>query len=266
MARSHPSRRGFTLLELILVLVIIASVATLVIGVLDSFPEQAELTVARANLSTVREAILGSATAPGYLADMKYVPGFQKEGLRIHDLLSPSSYPNDLFDPVLNRGWRGPYVQRTPGIRYPDPDHPQRFPMDVEVRFLGDATFFQRGFVKSDGTSWYGIPHNHDTLNHQEGDLVIGDPWGNPVVLQIPPDDAFSSPTDTKRWRYARLVSAGPDGVLSTPYYDLTVTNPSTRMTEARLAGRRDSNTVTARGDDLVLFLNRIDVYEDEEP
>ena len=266
MARSYPSRRGFTLLELILVLVIIASVATLVIGTLDSFPEQAELTVARANLSTVREAILGSSSTPGYLADMKYVPGFRPMDLRIHDLLSPSSYPNDLFDPVLNRGWRGPYLQRVPGIRYLEPSHPQRFPMDVEVRFLGDQTFFQRGFVKSDGTSWYGIPHNHDTLNHEEGDLVMGDPWGNPVVLQIPPDEAFDTPTPAKRWRYTRLVSAGPDGVLSTPYYDLTVLNPITRKTEARLAGRLDSDTATTRGDDLVLFLNRHDVYEDEEP
>ncbi len=41
---------------------------------------------------------------------------------------------------------------------------------------------------------------------------------GKLIVVQVPPASAFSgSPGDAKRFRYARLVSAGADGVLSTP-------------------------------------------------
>ena len=273
-------RRAFTLLELLAVITILASVAALVVGNLDTVVEDAEETVARANLSAVREAICGSSNAPGYLADMKHVPGFDPLAMRIHNLLS-SDQDGDgdpdvaVYDLAAGRGWRGPYIQRAPGVRYPDAGHPQRFPMAAELRFDGDATFSTRRFHLPDGTSWYGVPHNHDLLNPVVGDLVIGDPWGNPIVIQIPPAEAFTlgdaGRVAAKRWRYARLVSAGPDGVLSTPRYEDSILDPAIRQTGSRLAGLfKDPLTggtlTTARGDDLVLFLNRADVYEDEEP
>jgi prepilin-type N-terminal cleavage/methylation domain-containing protein len=211
---------GFTLLELVVVIVIIAALAGLVVSQVDRSREYAELTVARADLQTVSEAVGGSAAGAGYLRDMKYVPGFQPVGLRVHDLFSPSSYPSAAtFELETKRGWRGPYL-RSGGL----------FPASGDRRFAGDATFLERKFYAPDGSSRYG----------GVGDSCVKDPWGNPVVIQVPEAVAFTGAADeAKRMQYLRLVSAGPDGVLD------TISNDA---------------TAAVRGDDLVLFPNRADV------
>lgn len=243
---------GFTLLELLVVVTIIASLAALVVGTFDSAGEQAELVVARANLSTVREAISGSASAPGYLADMKHVPGFNRLAMRTRDLLSDDfdldGIPDvENYSVTTNRGWRGPYVQRFSGVQNTNAERAGRFPEETEVRFIGDKTFQARRFFDSEFKG-----------NDVTGDLAVGDQWGNPIILQVPPESAFFVNTsdqprlNAKRWRYARIVSAGPDGELQTQGDD-------------RLAEMQNNGTSDARGDDLVLFLNRPDVYEPEE-
>ena len=100
------------------------------------------------------------------------------------------------------------------------------------------------------------------------------DPWGRPYVLQIPPAQAFENREGTVtnvpeevRFKYARVVSAGPDGRLDTPCYGANVSNWwATSWNErtrrlSRQAGR-DENGAAARGDDIVLFLNRSDIEE----
>ena len=91
----------------------------------------------------------------------------------------------------------------------------------------------------------------------------------------MPPPQAFPGVTNVAevvRFRYARVVSAGPDGVLDTPCFQPNATNEtSTTWTArarrlARQAGRIDGDDVSARGDDLVLFLGRGDLDEGEEP
>lgn len=246
----NASRRsvesGFTLLELVVVIAILAAVAALVVTKVDTLKDEAELTVARATLSTVREAICGSSTAPGYLADMKYLPFFKSVDLRTHDLLSPDSYsdyPAALtFNLVTNRGWRGPYLQRAHGVANTNALRNNQFPAAYERRFTGDFTFAERGFFYASIQSYYG-----DT-----DERAVGDPWGNPIVVQVPPVEAFDfSVTDAERFNYARVVSAGADGILTTP--------------RTRLAGMLLDGRSPLRGDDLVFFLNRADVYEEEE-
>jgi hypothetical protein len=165
--------------------------------------------------------------------------------LRIHDLLvaPTNNYPAfAAFDPQTSRGWRGPYLQSVQSVRNTNAARNGLFPAAGERRWEGDKTFQERGFHYDSSSSFYGIV----------GDLVVADPWGNPVVLQVPPPEVFVSSSDAKRFRYARLVSAGPDGVLDTP--------------RDRLAGMLADGTCQARGDDLVLFLNRADIYETETP
>ncbi len=231
-------------MELLVVIVIISALASMVVTMVDRSREDAEQTVARASMRTISEAITGSAAGTGYLGDMKHVPSFRSVDLRMHDLLSPSSYPafSD-FDPVAARGWRGPYLRPGNGAANAESSRRGLFPASGDRRERGDATFLERGFFTSVSISPYGEP----------GNLSMGDPWGNPFIIQIPPPAAFlNSITDAKRFRYSRLVSAGADGILSTP--------------ADRLAGMLNDGTSAARGDDLVLFLNRADVYENEEP
>ena len=91
----------------------------------------------------------------------------------------------------------------------------------------------------------------------------------------MPPPQAFGNAV-TKvapalRWRYARVVSAGANGVLETPCYGVNSTNITTSIaTErdrrlVRQAGLIDRGDFAARGDDLVRFLNRNDIDEGED-
>lgn len=248
--RRKAGTGGFTLLELLVVLVILAAVAMLVVSKVDAFGENAEDTVARANLNAVREAILGSAAAPGYLADMKHVPGFDRTNLKMHHLLAESVdefLPEQIeqFSVLTGRGWRGPYLERTPRVANTNSGRDGQFPHPLERRFADDATFLARGFYDTLTHSYYG---EHDP-DPGENDRAMGDPWGNPIVIQVPLSTAFNAPSDTKRFQYARLVSAGPDGLLTTPL-------------DHALADLQPDGTSPRRGDDLVLFLNRADVYE----
>lgn len=238
----HRRSCGFTLMELLVVIVIIAALAAMVVSQVDSTRDQAELTVARADLQAVSEAIFGSAVGKGYLRDMKYVPGFRSVNLRPHDLFSPSSYPaQPSYDAVANRGWRGPYLRKSSGVANTHLSLKGLFPASSDRRFTGDPTFLERGFYANAASSNYGFA----------GDFPVADPWGNPIVIQVPPLMAFSGAADdAKRFLYVRLVSAGPDGALTTP--------------PDRLAGMLADGSQAARGDDLVLFPNRADVYETE--
>ncbi len=226
--------RGFTLIELVTVVAILAGVAALLVGNLDGARAHAESTVASSSLHSVREAIVGSAVGTGYLADLTLVPGFRSVNFRLHDLFSSDSYPTAAtFDPLAKRGWHGPYLTNAG----------QRFPAAAGRHSPDDATFQQRNFFYDASQSHYGLTN----------DLTINDAWGNPMVVQTPPIEAFAGSTgDTKRFRYARLLSAGADGILSTP--------------RDRLAGMQPDGSSSQRGDDLILFLNRADIYEAEEP
>ena len=293
-------RSGFTLIEIVIVLFILALLAMLAVPRYDQTMEKTRRVAAQHDLNLLRDAFCGAEG--GYLADMETIPGFTPVNpladerrfeclnLRVHNLFCPSNLQNRTelqvwrenhlelpissytYDEQAKRGWHGPYLQggRTmettgpaKGSRPPPPPMEEgrprptrfprlgRFPGPDERRFDHDQTFFERGFYRINdvvpGSSDYGFI----------GEFALADPWGNPYVLQIPAPEAFPSsmrptaPLDKAfarlRWRYARLVSAGPDGILSTP---------------RDLCAGRQGDSLSARGDDLVLFLNRADEEE----
>lgn len=232
--------------ELLLVIIIIASLAALVVPAMDNTGEEAEMTAARATMRTLSEALTGSPDGPGYFSDMKHIPGFQRIHFKTHDLLSStydviskSSYP--AYDPVTKRGWRGPYLRYARGVANLNGARNGTFPAGHERRFEDDTTFAQRGFFNADGiTSPYGQPI--DSMDpEQPRELTVADPWGNPIVFQVPLASPEGSTVEAELFRYARLISAGPDGELTT---------------------QRNDPLAVVRGDDLVLFLNRADTYE----
>ncbi len=234
--------RGFTLLELVVVLVIVVALASTLIIKVDKVRVDADDTTSKAMLTTLRDAFSGSAGAPGYLPDVKYVPGFDPLNLRPGDLLQAPSYlplTAKVYDLVARRGWRGPYLVNTLPVRIynastGDDDPRGSFPKANDRRFRDDLTFQERGFYDASGSSAYG----------SAGDPAIADHWGDPFVIQIPPTGPLIA-TDADRFKYARIVSAGPNGKLETPLED-------------PLAGL----TTGLRKDDMVIFLNRADVDE----
>ena len=282
-------------MELLIVVTIVAAIAVFAVSRMGQMAQTAKRVAAEQDLQVLRTAFTDPEN--GYLRDMRGIPGFSPAQLRLANLLvstnlygalkgqdgqradvmghevgwaSPETFTR--WDPESERGWRGPYVRHVMG----------EFPSADATRFADDGSFKARGFYPIlhglrlpgdflnglDGCSIYGFP----------GEPAILDPWGNPYVLQIPPPQAFpdrfganTNLPDEVRFRYARVVSAGPDGRLDTPCFAANATNwwaTSWSERERRLcrqAGLIDGDDRSARGDDLVLFLVRNDIDEGEE-
>ncbi|MGE3165120.1 MAG: prepilin-type N-terminal cleavage/methylation domain-containing protein [Planctomycetota bacterium] len=205
-------RSGFTLIELITALLILAVLAALVVPQLPAVFESAERDATLSSLDTIRQAIVGhrgAALPTGYLADVRRHP------VTLRDLyIAPSQVP--LFDPLTAIGWRGPYLTT------------------ATASYTLTADDVMNGFTTDYGSI---------------GDPALPDAWGHAIVLQVPdPDaDAVFTPDDH---RHARLVSAGPDGKLTTPRTDAAAEPPGNALYPAR----------AQCGDDLVLYLHLPDL------
>ena len=291
----RKTQTGFTLLELAMVIAVMAVVATLAALRFSSKTREVKIRAAETDLRSLRAAAAGTGAADGYLSDMSRIPGFAPAFLRVHNLLNKTNVvavsdqlssrhflldSNTAGNPgncapfsaftnrsaEADRGWNGPYIKSGAEVKNTDSGASGLFPSADDRRTPDDATFRDRGFFPGGVTKFsdadfddggfvcYGIP----------GEQALGDPWGNPYILQIPPKNAFSAENQREdvRFGYARFVSAGPDGILQTPCYFASWNDTRRRL--SRLAGRNE-NGAEERGDDIVLFIGREDVYEDNE-
>ncbi len=226
--RSHSMHHGFTLLELVAVLVILVALAGVVVPLVDGLEistptgdKTQEEIVTQTTMQAIRDAIMGTPGQPGVWADV----GQRAENFpqRISDLFSestPASIAIGNFNPVTKIGWRGPYF----------------------VQATGKFDFNGR---HDDSFIAYGV----------QDELTLLDAWGNPIIIQVDFDrSGFVEPTqvdydgdgfaDGNEADFARLISAGPNGRIDTPE---TMVLPSQLPTG-------DPND-----DDLVLFLRTAD-------
>ena len=279
--RATSSNRGFTLIELAIVLAVLALVAVLAAGRHGTFRNNARITLAQKEMGDIRDAFAS------YIDDMSSLPGFSPAYLRVANLLASTNLyalegrradiddgdwdglhraPPAAFctwDDASTRGWRGPYLL-SGGAAAPA----SIFPAPADRDPPGAPTWAERGFFPE--TSRLSLPADYRTgcVYGFPGEPALLDPWGAPYVLQIPPPQAFvlsggglAPVGETERFRYARIVSAGPDGILSTPCFYVntnatgSVWGPAQRRASI-FAGRPED-----RGDDLVLFLHRPDAY-----
>jgi len=217
-------RRGLTLLELLVVLLILIALATIVVPTIGMFGSKSQQVTTRENLLRLQELLVDR-----YLPDMNELP-------RPSDLTGPPARVNhpqlrylfvnpDTEDITKTAGatllsvrkWNGPYVKHG-GARYQ----------------LDAAKGFDAAYGVGDAVAPAVV----------RGDPAILDAWGRPIVIQEPDESGGYAPTDEER-TYTRLVSAGPNGVIDTL---LTVLMP----------------TDVERGDDILIFLFRHDEFGED--
>ncbi|MBR1871148.1 MAG: prepilin-type N-terminal cleavage/methylation domain-containing protein [Kiritimatiellae bacterium] len=274
----NETRSAFTLIEMMCVVAVLAIVALLAAGRGTRIANRARRTAAIADMEAIRAGFMD--TGYGLMHDWETLPGFSPATLRIANLLASTNVwgcaPGELlpvridggivragvaqgrffteWNEEAQRGWRGGYVNAPKIIPFPACDEAKSFYPALDGLLLpGEWNDPARA-------SAYGFT----------GEAAIADPWGNPYVLQVPPPQAWTNVATvsaTERFKYARIVSAGPDGILSTPCFRPNETNMTETAWNAitrrisRQAGR-DGGNVALRGDDLVVFLLRNDIDE----
>lgn len=177
--------RAMTLTELIVVLVILAGVAGLAISAVGFVAADSREQVTRASMVALRNAIdskykLNLGGPPRYAADL----------LRRRDALP-------VFDPFTQVGWNGPYVL-VPGGTYL-----------VAQGVPGDPDYVHESF-----TDWY----CDDGPEDPEPDPAVLDGYGRPLVIQYPDPDDNPLTLTADDIRHARIVSAGSNGAIDTPF------------------------------------------------
>ncbi|PKD41436.1 type II secretion system protein [Methylomonas sp. EFPC1] len=144
----HKSERGFTLLEMLLVIFLMALVASTGLMLTEGVEDQAKYDETKRRMELIRKAIVGDPTrtvngAPelsGFVADMGRLPLCLAELLRLGDEVLPATVPKTFESPCddteivsdwhldqdtgVGMGWRGPYLQVIPesggGLRFRD--------------------------------------------------------------------------------------------------------------------------------------------------
>ena len=280
MSPACDRRKGaFTLVELAVVVVLLAIVATLALRRLEGVRARASRTAAAHDMRLIRDAIMGDAVTQGYIGDMAPVPGFSPGWLRMSDILTPTNLHAwgmahtaapalRGWDDAASRGWRGPYVR----IDRSGPSGVALFPAPGDRRDAHSPTFAECQFFPDVAklavpADWKTSPFCQPYGTPREPALY--DPWGSPYVLQIPPPQAFADTSgallpvpDEERFHYARIVSAGPNGILDTPCYHSNTNASGSSWSESARRASIFAGHPEDRGDDLVLFLDRADIFD----
>lgn len=190
-------RRGFTLIELVLVVMVLAIVGGLAVPMLGGLTEISTPTgpksdrriVTETSMQRLRDAFLSSEARSGIWSDLGHVPNrLPRTVAQLFGTDAPLAEATPfVFNPVTKIGWRGPYLSQPTG-NYPD------------VTTIHSAT----------GNTW--ADDNFTEAYGDPGDLEVVDAWGNPIVLQI--DFDGNDVIDRTEASMSRLVSAGPDGII----------------------------------------------------
>ena len=107
---------GFTLIEIVIVIVVLGIIASIAIASIGDFISESRVSATRSEMLEIKKAIVGDPqvvsagkhTSRGFLGDCGFIPE------RLQDLIArPDSVPT--FNKIEGFGWNGPYVDSSGG-------------------------------------------------------------------------------------------------------------------------------------------------------
>ncbi len=111
MTHSRLDHRGFTLIELVIIIVVLGILAAFAVPKFSSIAESSKVTATRQEMQALKEAIIGNPKVVssgvlidrGFLGDVGFVPS------QLTDLaVKPDSVP--AYNKLTRLGWNGPYI------------------------------------------------------------------------------------------------------------------------------------------------------------
>jgi len=215
-ARAHIRRRGFTAVEISMVVTVIAILALLVLPLFQSETDDARKTAAENDIRVFATAMQLANAHTGYYFTLSTLDNTQNYDTGTVDatLDVPVNTWNDTLT-AAERGaiastWQGPYAS----IR--------RYSSPVELEALQANTWFRGGPAGSSASDGANGPINQrfdsSVSSNFSNDHVPLDPWGQPYLFYGP--DYYHLPnglgglvgTET-RFRNSLFVSLGPNGL-----------------------------------------------------
>ncbi|MEW6049766.1 MAG: prepilin-type N-terminal cleavage/methylation domain-containing protein [Candidatus Zixiibacteriota bacterium] len=114
--RHELDRGGFTLIELIIIIVVLGILATVAIPKFSNMSTSAKVTATKEELNTLKRALVGN---PSVVAGGTYVDrGFEGDvGYLPSQLADLVAKPDSIaaYNPLTRLGWNGPYVDGSNG-------------------------------------------------------------------------------------------------------------------------------------------------------
>lgn len=106
---------GFTLIETLMVILLVAILTTVVLPQFVDFKNDAKTAVTKEKLAALKKAIVGDA---GQVANGSFInAGFENHlgspPATLSELAVQGAY--DSYNPFTHRGWRGPYIDTSVG-------------------------------------------------------------------------------------------------------------------------------------------------------
>jgi prepilin-type N-terminal cleavage/methylation domain-containing protein len=114
-------RRGFTLIELVIVIVTLGIIAAVAIPRFGEIAESSKVNATRSEMIVLKKAIVGNAESVaggtyidrGFEGDVGFAPGRLEDLVRKPDSISA-------YDRFTRLGWNGPYVDSSGGLYLAD--------------------------------------------------------------------------------------------------------------------------------------------------
>jgi len=107
------NQQGFTLVELVIIIVVLGILSTFAAVKYTSFVQESRVTATQAEMDEIRRAIIGNSKliAGGKYIDIGYEGNLGILPVQLQDLVTkPGSVAN--FNAISGLGWNGPYLKQ----------------------------------------------------------------------------------------------------------------------------------------------------------